>query len=143
MPRSWPLCSSDRCTILLFRKLDLPGLAVLHHLLTRLPSDYATKVFGFATFGRIYGALVCISGIMSFAQSGLDAWTYGPLKGDPLPVNIMMGCVGTILGGALTLYLFVQVNGHQEKLDAADLERMPLICEEEEGYGAIKKTSGL
>lgn len=101
--------------------------------------DYATKVFGFTTFGRIYGALVCISGIMSFAQSGLDAWLHGPLKGDPVPVNIMMGCVGTVLGGALTMYLYIQTSAHQEKDEWE--ERMPLISEEEEGYGAIKRGS--
>ncbi|KAH6661556.1 FMP42 protein, partial [Plectosphaerella plurivora] len=100
-------------------------------------SDYATKVFGFATFGRIYGALVCISGIMSLSQSGLDAWTYGPLGGNPLPVNIMMGTVGTLLGASLTIYLAVHTGGAQEAHED-DLERMPLICEEDEGYGAIK-----
>ncbi|KAG7142702.1 Protein FMP42 like protein [Verticillium longisporum] len=99
-------------------------------------SDYATKVFGFATFGRIYGALVCISGIISFAQSGLDAWTHGPLHGNPVPVNIMMGATGTVLGIALVLFVAIKVGLHNEREKAeADMERMPLICEEEEGYG--------
>ncbi|KAM0329267.1 hypothetical protein ACHAQA_004571 [Verticillium albo-atrum] len=99
-------------------------------------SDYATKVFGFATFGRIYGALVCISGIISFAQSGLDAWTHGPLHGNPVPVNIVMGASGTVLGIALVLFVAIQVGLHNEREKAeADMERMPLISEEEEGYG--------
>lgn len=79
---------------------------------------------------------MCISGIISFAQSGLDAWTHGPLHGNPVPVNIMMGATGTVLGIALVLFVAIQVGLHNEKEKAeADMERMPLICEEEEGYG--------
>lgn len=106
--------------------------------------DYATKVFGFATFGRIYGVLVCISGLLSFGQSGLDALTLGPLGGNPLPVNIVMAGSGTVLGTALAIYLWVQVNASPEVVeevkDLAALERMPLIGEEEEdGYGTTAR----
>lgn len=79
---------------------------------------------------------------MSFSQSGLDAWTHGPLGGNPLPVNVMMGVVGTLLGAALTLYLAVHTGPGHDGCDE-DVERMPLICEEEdEGYGAIKTAAG-
>ncbi|CEJ61481.1 hypothetical protein PMG11_10014 [Penicillium brasilianum] len=30
-------------------------------------SDYATKVFGFATFGRVYGTIICLSGLATFS----------------------------------------------------------------------------
>ncbi|KAF7587211.1 hypothetical protein BBP40_007548 [Aspergillus hancockii] len=40
-------------------------------------SDYATKVFGFATFGRVYGTIICFSGIVNFSQYGLDYLTHG------------------------------------------------------------------
>ncbi|KAL8968905.1 MAG: hypothetical protein Q9183_002250, partial [Haloplaca sp. 2 TL-2023] len=31
-------------------------------------SDYAAKVFGFHTFGRVYGLIICLAGILNFAQ---------------------------------------------------------------------------
>ncbi|KAH6871678.1 hypothetical protein B0T10DRAFT_533436 [Thelonectria olida] len=49
-------------------------------------AGYATVVafvifrfFGFANFGRIYGTIVCLSGMVNFVQSGLDALAHGPL----------------------------------------------------------------
>lgn len=71
-------------------------------------SDYATKVFGFATFGRIHGALICVSGLVNFAQSGLDALTHGPLRRDPTAINVVMTLVSTLIGIALTVFLVVQ-----------------------------------
>lgn len=101
-----------------------------------LHRDYATKVFGFATFGRIYGTIVCVSGLVNFVQSGLDAITHGPLHGDPTPINIAMGSGGALIGAALTI--FVAVKGRvfvEEKVDIeADLERW-LLAENNEGYG--------
>lgn len=99
--------------------------------------DYATKVFGFATFGRIYGTIVCLSGLVNFSQSGLDALTHGPLHGDPTPINIAMGVGGVIISSALTT--FVAIKGRvfvEEKTDLeVDLERRALLAEENEGYG--------
>ncbi|KAL9577561.1 MAG: hypothetical protein Q9212_006291, partial [Teloschistes hypoglaucus] len=31
-------------------------------------SDYAAKVFGFHTFGRVYGTIICLAGILNFSQ---------------------------------------------------------------------------
>lgn len=72
------------------------------------PSDYATKVFGFATFGRIYGTIICGSGMVNFLQSGLDALTLDTLHGDPVPVNITLTVGGAFVGVALTAYVAVQ-----------------------------------
>jgi hypothetical protein len=69
--------------------------------------DYATKVFGFATFGRIYGMLICISGLMNLSQSGLDALTHGPLDGNPAPINISIAVMGTLLAMALSAYITI------------------------------------
>ncbi|KAI2620028.1 putative MFS transporter [Hypoxylon sp. NC1633] len=100
-------------------------------------SDFATKIFGFASFGRIYGALTCLSGLVNFAQSGLDALTHGPLRGDPTPVNAVMAVLGTGLAAALTAY--VVVKGREFRLrmrkreDAERVqERLGLIREERE-----------
>ncbi|KAI0128239.1 putative MFS transporter [Hypoxylon sp. NC0597] len=103
-------------------------------------SDFATKIFGFATFGRIYGTITCLSGLVNFVQSGLDALTHGPLDGNPTPVNAAMAVGGTILGVALTVYVIVQGRKFQQKKqkEAAERvqERLGLIREEREAEEA-------
>lgn len=69
--------------------------------------------------------IICLSGLVNFSQSGLDALTHGPLEGDPTPINAFMAVVGTLLGIALTGYVYVKgrafdiesnkENGHQER----------------------------
>ncbi|KAI9170731.1 photosystem II D2 [Paramyrothecium foliicola] len=102
-------------------------------------SDYATKVFGFSTFGRIYGTLTCISGLVNFVQSGLDELTHGPLHEDPTPINIAMGAGGAVIGGILTI--FVAVKGRtfvEERHDMeGDHERQGLLENDHENYGSV------
>ena len=106
-------------------------------------SDYATKVFGFATFGRVYGMIICLSGLVNFVQSGLDALTHGPLNGDPTPINIAMAVGGTILGLVLTIYVAVKTRDYKEELkeESAPPERVPLIRETTAEYGAVPQIS--
>ncbi|KAJ4181515.1 hypothetical protein FALCPG4_016657 [Fusarium falciforme] len=100
-------------------------------------SDYATKVFGFATFGRIYGTITCLSGLVNFAQSGLDVLTHGPLDGNPVPINVTLGGLGAVIG--LTLTIFVAVKGRvfvdQKAEMEADHERERLLSDANGGYG--------
>ncbi|KAK1545108.1 major facilitator superfamily transporter [Colletotrichum paranaense] len=102
-------------------------------------SDYATKVFGFATFGRIYGTIVCVSGLVNFAQSGLDALTHGPLHCDPTPVNVTLGASGTIIGAFLTAFVAIKgrtfVTEEKPELDAVE-ERQRLLSSAGQGYGS-------
>ncbi|KAI2636856.1 putative MFS transporter [Hypomontagnella submonticulosa] len=109
-------------------------------------SDFATKIFGFATFGRIYGTITCLSGLVNFVQSGLDALTHGPLNGNPTPINAVMAAGGTILGLTLTVYVVIQGRNFRRELqqkEAAERvqERLGLIREEREaeeaGYGTM------
>ncbi|KAH6976781.1 major facilitator superfamily domain-containing protein [Ilyonectria destructans] len=101
-------------------------------------SDYATKAFGFATFGRIYGTIVCLSGMVNFVQSGLDALTHGPLHGNPTPINATLGALGGIIG--VTLAIFVRIRGRVFMDEKAELdvgpERRRLLSVAHEGYGA-------
>ncbi|KAJ2891554.1 uncharacterized protein MKZ38_000226 [Zalerion maritima] len=107
-------------------------------------SDYATKVFGFATFGRIYGTIVCISGLVNFVQSGLDALTHGPLAGDPTPINVILGAVGAILGFVLTMFIIIRsrIFAKDEMIRAADEEIQQRLLSEEggsmNGYGTME-----
>ncbi|KAF9874452.1 hypothetical protein CkaCkLH20_08015 [Colletotrichum karsti] len=102
-------------------------------------SDYATKVFGFATFGRIYGTIVCVSGLINFAQSGLDALTHGPLHGDPTLVNVTLGAAGTLIGLILTVFVAFKgrtfVEEEKPALDAIE-ERQRLLSNAGQDYGA-------
>ncbi|KAF4998902.1 hypothetical protein FGRMN_2833 [Fusarium graminum] len=101
-------------------------------------SDYATKVFGFATFGRIYGTITCVSGITQLSQSVLDALTHGPLQNNPTPINATLGGAGTIVGLILTIFVAVKGRSFAEKKVEmkADDERERLLSNAQSGYGA-------
>ncbi|PYI24343.1 MFS general substrate transporter [Aspergillus violaceofuscus CBS 115571] len=105
-------------------------------------SDYATKVFGFATFGRVYGTIICFSGLVNFSQYGLDALTHGPFDGNPIPINIFFAGAGFVVGTALVA--FVYFAGRHMKEEQRDMEesgeRQWLIPEEseEDVYGSTR-----
>jgi hypothetical protein len=78
--------------------------------LTR-PSDYSAKVFGFATFGKVYGLIICLAGILNFSQSGLDAATHRLFKKDPVPVNVLLLSLALLVG--IILVAFVWRRSHK------------------------------
>lgn len=91
-------------------------------------------MFGFATFGRVYGTLTCLSGLFNFFQSDLDRLTYGPLKGDPLLVNVGLGALGSVFGIVLTV--FTAIKGREfTKERMADQERQGLLAADHCDYG--------
>ncbi|KAJ5409662.1 uncharacterized protein N7487_004021 [Penicillium crustosum] len=97
-------------------------------------SDYTTKVFGFATFGRVYGAIICLSGIANFSQYGLDALTHHTFDGNPIPINAVLAVAGFIVGTALVIFVFVSVRQlrEQDRVDEEECERLLLEEDEEE-----------
>ncbi|KAJ5299211.1 hypothetical protein N7476_010768 [Penicillium atrosanguineum] len=94
-------------------------------------SDYATKVFGFATFGRVYGSIICLSGLANFSQYGLDALTHGPFHENPIPINATLAIAGFVVGIALVTYVSIASRNHTP-FDEHEDEREPLIQEEDE-----------
>ncbi|KAJ6121322.1 Major facilitator superfamily domain general substrate transporter [Penicillium capsulatum] len=64
-------------------------------------SDYAAKIFGFLTFGKVYGLIICLAGVGNFAQAGLDAVTLKVFDGNPIPVNIALTTFVFVIGSAL------------------------------------------
>lgn len=72
-------------------------------------SDYSAKVFGFRTFGTVYGLVICLSGLINLSQSGLDLLVYNSFGGNPVPVNIILLGLGLVIGSALVSYVAVQV----------------------------------
>lgn len=64
-------------------------------------SDYSAKVFGFATFGKVYGLIICLAGLGNFSQAGLDALTHRTFANDPVPVNVILLVAALVVGSAL------------------------------------------
>lgn len=100
--------------------------------------DYATKVFGFATFGRIYGSITAISGVGQFIQPALDMLVHGPLHDNPVPINLVFGMAGSVISAALTVFVYINTRetgsglfGGMKNLrygeDLADEERRALL----------------
>ncbi|WPK24969.1 hypothetical protein PUMCH_002268 [Australozyma saopauloensis] len=61
-------------------------------------SDFCAKVFGFDTFGTVYGSIICISGVVNYFQSTLDKLTHTTFKMNPLPINAMLVSVTAVIG---------------------------------------------
>jgi hypothetical protein len=122
-------------------------------------SDYAAKVFGFQTFGKVYGLIICLAGVGNFAQAGLDALTLKGFGGDPVPVNAVLTLSVAVVGGALVAFVSWKTaviarggvettaemrasrngNGVQpESVLTRDWETRPLLSDEEDrrGYGS-------
>lgn len=115
-------------------------------------SDYATKVFGFATFGRVYGTIICFSGLVNLSQTGIDALTKKTFDGNPVPVNAALAGLTFVVGTALVVYITVQVYRMRRKLDEEDAMTvtntdvgsiMESLLEEDEprDYGSMARQS--
>ncbi|KAI9791281.1 MAG: hypothetical protein M1816_004062 [Peltula sp. TS41687] len=69
-------------------------------------SDYSAKVFGFATFGKVYGLIMCFGGLLNFSQYGLDALTHLAFRNNPIPVNLILLVIALIVGVTLVGYVW-------------------------------------
>ncbi|KAI3400460.1 hypothetical protein diail_3081 [Diaporthe ilicicola] len=86
-------------------------------------SDYSAKVFGFKTFGTVYGTIICLSGLFNFSQSGLDYLLHSTFRGDPIPVNLMLLSLGLVVGVSMVLYVGYQARGLKRKMLEMEAER--------------------
>jgi hypothetical protein len=77
-------------------------------------------VFGLATFGTIYGTIICISGLFTFSQSALQALVHDAFHDDPTPANLALSILGLVSGGALVGY--VAVAGKRVKQEVVEEE---------------------
>lgn len=68
-------------------------------------SDYAAKIFGFATFGTVYGTIICLSGLSLFSQPALQALVHDAFYEDPGPVNLYLAGAGLLIGLALVMFV--------------------------------------
>ncbi|KAK2002816.1 major facilitator superfamily transporter [Colletotrichum falcatum] len=79
-------------------------------------SDYSAKVFGFETFGTVYGTIICLSGLFNFLQSGLDVLFHQTFGGDPMPVNVILLSAGFAVGVMLVGYVAVKARKLNRKM---------------------------
>ncbi|KAI0890599.1 MFS general substrate transporter [Annulohypoxylon maeteangense] len=71
-------------------------------------SDYSAKVFGFRTFGTVYGTIICLSGLFNFSQSALDYLFHRTFRGDPVPVNLLLLALGLVIGICLVGFVAIK-----------------------------------
>lgn len=80
-------------------------------------SDYAAKVFGFYTFGKVYGLMICFAGALNLLQTALDVATHKVFHGNPIPVNVTLLTTVILIGSTLTGYVW-------QNSRASDRERL-------------------
>ncbi|KAF1351293.1 major facilitator superfamily domain-containing protein [Delphinella strobiligena] len=106
IPEMWA-AYANICLFVLYRPLYYTAV-----------SDYAAKVFGFATFGKVYGLVICLAGLFNFSAQGFDALTHNQFKNDPIPVNIILLFLALLVGVALVAYVWRRAYAmEREKLE--------------------------
>jgi MFS family permease len=91
-------------------------------------SDYAAKVFGFQTFGKVVGLIVCLAGIGNLLQTPLDILTFEAFGQDPIPVNVILTLTAFVAGCLLVTFVFRKTRrqGRCSRADATrDESQMP------------------
>lgn len=103
-------------------------------------SDYAAKVFGFTTFGTVYGTIICLSGVAVFTQPALQALVHTEYQDDPGPLNLWLAGLGLIIGIALVMY--VDHRGRTVRIQHAeeDERRSITTCSRRPSMGSLRDT---
>jgi hypothetical protein len=81
-------------------------------------SDYSAKVFGFRTFGKVYGTIICLAGLLNFSQSGLDYLFHETFHENPIPVNLILLSLGLFIGIFLVSYVSLKTRWLRLKREA-------------------------
>ena len=79
-------------------------------------------MFGFATFGKVYGLIICLAGLLNFSQTGLDALTHKTFHNNPIPVNVMLLSVSLLVGIGLVGFVYKKSHVIQRENVEADAE---------------------
>ena len=118
-------------------------------------SDYAAKVFGYATFGTVYGAIICLSGLFTFTQSGLQALLHDVFEDDPELINLGLATAGLVLGVILVMYLDIKGRDIQRQKTVAAMQaaaaasggdersRLLGLANQRSGYGSARSVSSM
>lgn len=68
-------------------------------------SDFCAKVFGFDTFGTVYGTIICFSGLCNIFQQVMDRATHTYFNMNPIPVNSLLTGLTVIFAGAIIVFV--------------------------------------
>lgn len=79
-------------------------------------SDFCAKVFGFDTFGTVYGSIICISGVVNYFQSTLDKLTHTTFRMNPTPINVVLVVVTGVVGTVTVAYVKRQAEFYKNRL---------------------------
>lgn len=79
-------------------------------------SDFNAKIFGFATFGTVYGLMISISGLFNFVSNGLDQLRFHTFHQNPIPINLILIVVTFVVG--VVLCCFVKLKSNLLRKDA-------------------------
>lgn len=90
-------------------------------------SDYSGKVFGYDTFGKVYGLISTISGVFNFAQSGFDNVTHRVFSRDPRPVNVAILILSFSIGTLFVYFITAQAKKIKRSALELEAEHAPLI----------------
>ena len=69
---------------------------------------FCAKVFGFDTFGTVYGAIICILGVANGLQQVMDRVTHETFDMNPTPVNALLTATTAVFGAALVGFVRLQ-----------------------------------
>lgn len=67
-------------------------------------SDFVAKIFGFRTFGTVYGLLISFAGVFNLTANGLDKLRYNIFKKNPIPINLFLLTFALLIGTGLVIY---------------------------------------
>ncbi|KAK5774093.1 hypothetical protein RI543_004627 [Arxiozyma heterogenica] len=73
-------------------------------------SDYCSKVFGFKTFGTVYGLLMCLCGLFNLTQRLFDKWTHTTFSMNSTPINSVLVMMTMITSLTLINYIKSQLH---------------------------------
>lgn len=68
-------------------------------------SDFCAKVFGFDTFGTVYGTIICFSGICNIFTQIFDRITHDWFKSNPTPVNLFLTALTVFFAGLIVAFV--------------------------------------
>ncbi|EEA26704.1 hypothetical protein TMatcc_005012 [Talaromyces marneffei ATCC 18224] len=102
-------------------------------------SDYVAKVFGFQTFGKVYGLVIALAGICNFLQTGLDALTFKVFDRNPTPANMVLTVLVAVVGFFLVTYVSSKARALSHSQNDMAGEEQALVSEAQNGgsYGTV------
>lgn len=92
-------------------------------------SDFCAKVFGFETFGTVYGTIICFSGICNILQQVMDKVTHKTFHLNPIPINALLTTLTVLFAGMILTFVMSQEKALKRRsleLEAQEASARPI-----------------